>query len=592
MGKRRLSKLQREYREFFLCMLNEFEVRSPAELSYEGKREFFVRIREGWKVKKQELEKAVKPKPKPSRKKTYAKVKSARAPTIIQPKRRSQGKKEWIVPVEGEGATFGHIKTVRSEKNPNQTDDLTINYHPNQVFEQGQDYMYPVVTMPVEGALLKLPRLGRSESKGYKEQAFFEALDESLRDVELRCDLHLAIPYFNRPYEPDIVVVDRERNLYIDIEIDEPYDGYYRYPAHEEGKDDVRDRFFVESGWVVIRFTERQVHLHETECIRYVKDVLNSILYYQFEETSKCPLEPQWDYQQAVRWEKSQYREKYLGIDSFGKQERAKRIVVDVNEVERIEARLNRFQHRKSSLKQDNIAFEDETHTYHHPKDSTGNAHYISVTTLIDRFFPFDMNRFILGKSKREGVSEEVVLEEFLKSRDEAAEKGTYIHEQIERFLKGESHNGGSKEFSLFQKFYEEIVVRKSLVFIEAEKVVFLKEFNLAGTIDAVFKKPDSDEYVIVDWKRSKKLLVDGHPKKYGYGYALSELKHLDNSSYYKYALQQNLYKYMLEREYQMPVSSMNLIVLHDLFDDYYRVPIADMAKEVSILLESLNHKI
>ena len=592
MKKRTLSKLQREYREFFLSMLKEYEVRSPAELSYDQKREFFVGIREGWKVKKQAIARAAKPKPKPSRKKTYAKVRSARAPTVIQPKRRSPGKKDWIVPVEEEDATFGQIETVLSEANPDQTDELTINYHPTQFFEQGEDYTYPVVKMPSEGSFLKLPRMGRSESKGFKEQAFFEALHTSLRAVEVRCDLHLAIPHFNRPYEPDIVVVDQERNLYIDIEIDEPYDGYYRYPSHEARKDDLRDQFFVESGWVVIRFTERQVHLYEAECIQHIKDVLNSILHYEFEERSKCPSELQWDYQQAVRWEKSQYREKYLGIERFGKQVRPSKIVVDVDEIERIEHRLERSQHRKPALGQDNIAFEDETHTYYHRKNLTGNADYISVTTLIDRFFPFDIERFITRKSEKEGQSKTEVLEEFVRTRDEAAEKGTYIHKQIERFLKDEPYDGDSKEFSLFQKFYEEIVVRKGLLFVAAEKKVSLEELNLAGTVDAVFKKPDSDEYVVVDWKRSKKLVVDGHPKKFGYGYALSELNHLDNSSYYKYALQQNMYKHMLEKEGKNSVSSLNLIVLHDLFDDYYRIPIPDMRKEVSILLESMNHKV
>ena len=592
MKKRKLSRLQREYRDFFLSLLKEFGAQSPAHLSYEAKREFFVKIREGWKVKKQEIAKATKPKPQPSKKKTYTKVRSVRAPTVIQPKRRSPGIKDWFVPVEAEDVTFGHLQAVLSEVNPDQTDDLAIKYHPNQFFEQGEDCIYPVVKMPSEGSFLKLSRLGRSESKGFKEQAFFDALHASLKAVEVRCDLHLAIPHFNQPYEPDIVLVDRERNLYIDIEIDEPYDGYYRNPAHEKGKDDLRNQFFTESGWVVIRFTERQVHLYEAECIKHIEDVLNSILLYRFDERSKCPSEPQWDYQQAVRWEKSQYREKYLGIEGFGKQKRAKRIVVDINEVERIEGRLKRTQHRKTGLGQDNIAFEDETHTYYHEKNLTGSADYISVTTLINRFFPFDIERFITRKSEKEGKSKNEVLEEFLMTRDEAAEKGTYIHEQIEHFLKGEPHDSGSKEFSLFKKFYEEIVVRKGLLFVEAEKKILLEEFNLAGTVDAVFKKPDSDEYVVVDWKRSKKLVVDGHPKKYGYGYALSELQHLDNSSYYKYALQQNMYKYILEKEEKMSVSSLNLIVLHDLFDDYIRIPIADMGKEVSILLEALNHKI
>ena len=75
-------------------------------------------------------------------------------------------------------------------------------------------------------------------------------------------------------------------------------------------------------------------------------------------------------------------------------------------------------------------------------------------------------------------------------------------------------------------------------------------------------------------------MVIDGYPKKYGYGYALSELNHLDNSSYYKYALQQNIYKYILEHNYQMPISSMNLIVLHENFDRFYRVNLENMQKD------------
>src|SRR5690606_405337 len=146
-------------------------------------------------------------------------------------------------------------------------------------------------------------------------------------------------------------------------EIDEPYDGYYRFPTHEKEKDNTRDLFFIESGWVVIRFTERQVHLQERECIAYIKDVLNSIYSYRLEETSNCISEPQWDYQQAVRWEKHHYREKYLGIEKFNKQNTNTEIVVDIFESEGIEDNINRTKKIKSATPQDNIAFEDETHS-------------------------------------------------------------------------------------------------------------------------------------------------------------------------------------------------------------------------------------
>lgn len=591
MAKRNLSTLQLAYKEFFLALLAEYEVDSPAELGYEQKREFFNRIKKEWRVKKATLLSREVKKPVPSKKAQYAKLKVPKPSIPLEPK---VAYKKSISVVLNE-------EIIKSEANPEQTNDLRIGFNPNQFFEQGEEYVYPVVKMPQEGSFLKLPRSGRALGKGYKEDDFRSVITENVLGVDVLNDVHLTIPFYNRPYEPDIVLVDKELNLYVDIEIDEPYDGYYRYPTHEFSRDDngsiqkkdaTRDLFFTESGWVVIRFTERQVHLQEKECVDYIKDVLNSIRTYRLEETSGCISEKQWDYQQAVRWEKVHYREKYLGIEKFRKNLSKSEIIVDLDELEGIEENLSRTQQINESNLQDNIGFEEESHKYHHPKNTTGNADYVSVTTLIDRFFPFDMERFIKGKAKKEAISEAQVLREFEKNRDEAATKGTYLHEQIEHFLNGDEYDDSSKEFGLFMDFYREVVVSRGFEFVEAEKRVLLEKYNIAGTVDALFKKPGRNEYLIVDWKRSKKLVIDGHPKKYGYGYALSELNHIDNSSYYKYALQQNIYKYILENNYQMPISSMNLIVLHENFDEYYRINLANLDKEVSVIFESINHKI
>jgi hypothetical protein len=600
MAKRKLSILQKAYREFFLATLAEYDVSSPSQLTKANKSAFFTRIKEEWKVKKEALLKVSKVKRLTSKKEQYANVKVSRPSIAIEPvvktKRVSKVRKTKIALID-EHTT----EKIESKKNPGQTSDLKINFDPTPFFDQGDVYKYPVVKMPKQDAYLKLPRKGRAMGKGYKEQDFYKAIIAKIPEIDVAIDLHMAIPFYNKPYEPDIVLIDTSLNLYIDIEIDEPYDGYYRFPTHEfiedektgyVKKDDTRDLFFTESGWVVIKFTERQVHLQEEQCIALIQDVLNSIRDYKLEQISNCASESQWTYQQAVRWQKSNYREKYLGIEKFGKQNSTTEIVVDINDTEDIESQLNRTKKYQSVTPQENIAFEDETHKYHHAKDATGNAEYISVTTIIDRFFPFDMDRFIETKAKREERTEKDVLDEFLKNRDEAAEKGTFMHEQIEFFLKGEPYDGNSKEFSMFKQFYEEIVVAKGFEFVEAEKKILLEEFNVAGTVDALFKKPNKEEYLIVDWKRSKKLVVDGHPKTYGFGSASSELSHVDNSSYYKYALQQNIYKYILETKYDMPISSMNLIVLHENYDEYHRVSLVNMDKEVAIILNSINHKI
>jgi hypothetical protein len=591
MAKRKLSILQKAYKEFFLAMLDEYKVSSPAQLSKEQKIIFFTRIKTEWKVKKAKLLEVNTVKRTTSKKEQYAKIKVSRPSIAIEPvvktKRVSKVRKTNTAIIDENTA-----EKIVSKKNSEQTGDLKIKFNPNQFFEQAEVYEYPVVKMPKEGAFLKLPRIGRAMGKGYKEQDFHKAIVAGIPDIEVATDMHLSIPFYNRPYEPDIVVFDKTLNLYIDIEIDEPYDGYFRFPTHEEEKDDTRDLFFTESGWVVIKFTEQQVHLQAQQCIALIKDVLNSIRKYALEQSSNCVSESQWDYQESVHWQKSNYREKYLGIEKFGKHAVSTRIEVEIDDIDIIEANLNRTKKYQSVTPQENIAFEDETHKYHHPKDATGNAEYISVTTIIDRFFPFDMDRFIQTKAKREERTEEDVLEEFLKNRDEAAEQGTFMHEQIEFFLKGEPYDGNSKEFTMFKQFYEEIVLAKGFEFVEAEKKILLEEFNVAGTVDALFKKPNKEEYLIVDWKRSKKLVVDGHPITYGFGSATSELSHVDNSSYYKYALQQNMYKYILETKYDIPISSMNLIVLHENYDEYHRVPLVNMDKEVKIILNSINHKI
>jgi hypothetical protein len=605
MAKRELSALQGSYKSFFLFCLGQYEVDFPAQLTREQKIKFFTSVKEDWKWLKAELaereaiaklrEALTKQNEESAgereahrthiKKQGYAKINITKPIITLTPNTKSKGE----IPINsGEYIE----KQIVSKQNPEQTTDLQIKYHPNQFFEQEELYAYPVVKMPKEGSYLKLPRKGRALGKGFKEQAFYNAIVSSIPALEIDVDLHMAIPFYNRPYEPDIVLIDRLLNLYIDIEIDEPYEGYYRFPTHEIEKDDVRDLFFIESGWVVIRFTERQVHTQEKDCIAYIKDVLNSIYHYRLDESSNCISEPQWDYQTAVRWEKEHYREKYLSIENFGKQKTTLGVIVDVTEFESIEENLNRTKKFKTAFLQDNIAFEEETHKYHHPKDATGNAQYISVTTLIERFFPFDMNRFIQGKAKRDGLTEEEVLEEFLRNRDEAAEKGTYLHEQIENFLKGKDYDDTLKELKLFKKFYEEIIVVKGFQFVEAEKRILLDEYNVAGTVDALFKKPNKEEYIILDWKRSKKLVIDGNPRKFGYGYALSELSALDNSSYYKYALQQNIYKYILEQNYGLSISSLNLIVLHENYDNYYRVDLKVMNKEVKVILNSINHKI
>lgn len=616
MNERKLSELQKEYRAFFLGKMELYGINSPTQLTKEKKSKFFTEIKLDWakhKFEKQQL--------KESKKKSLTIVEepvevynetASISKEDIQTKKWTEHEHKTKQPGDNSQLSSDKKTTrpeeesikeiskqiIKSEPNQEQTVDLRILFNPNGHFAQEELYLYPVVKMPKSNTILKLPRNGRSNQKGYKENDFFNLLKQNITDIEMTNNVHMLIPNFNKPYEPDIVLFDKTLNLYIDIEIDEPYDGYYRYPTHfinledEIKQDSIRDLFFNESGWIVIRFTEKQVHCHAYECIDYVRNVLNSLYKRNFVNAPTCQKENQWDYNQCIQWQKIFYREKYLGIERFQKQYSYKEIEIDTTETESIENVILRTKKFKFDGWNSSIAFDEESHKYIHPKDETGNAEYISVTTLIERFFPFDLKRYIERKAEEENRTEEDVLDEYLLMRDEAAEKGTYLHNQIESFLKNDEFDSDSKEFELFLDFYNKEIKPRNLLFFDAERMIFSDKYNVAGTIDCLFKKENKDEYVMLDWKRSKKLIIDGRPRIFGYGYALSELSALDNSSFNRYCLQQNVYKYIAEKEYGMKISSMKLVVLHENYSDYHVVDVPTMKREVSIILNSLKVKI
>jgi len=484
---------------------------------------------------------------------------------------------------------------IQSKPNPEQTTDLSIKYSPNDFFHQEDPLRYPFVMMPKKNSLLKLPRNGRSNNKGYIEDEFAQKLLKKSLNISLSTDQHLTIPNFNQPYEPDIILFDKALNLFIDIEIDEPYDGYFRYPRHFrdaehilKGKDRVRDLFFTESGWLVIRFTEKQICTQSDECILYIEDVINSIKQNSKSAKSKMIEELQWDDKQCVRWEKDRHREQYLGIDSFDKVEERRQIIVGVEEEE---LPINRTEIITVQSQNSEVAFDEGSHIYTHPKDKTGNAAYISVTTLVDRFFPFDIEQYFERKAKDDNIPIEIIRAKFEKNRLEAAEKGTYLHEQIENFLNKVPYDAHFGEFNMFNLFYENEILKRGLDFVEAEKKIVFPEYNIAGTVDALFKKKNEDAYIILDWKRSKKLIIDGHPDKRGFSLQLDELADFNNCSYYKYLLQQNIYKYVLEKKYGMRISSMRLVVLHEKHDTYFLIKLPVITSVVETIFNSVNAK-
>ena len=78
----------------------------------------------------------------------------------------------------------------------------------------------------------------------------------------------------------DFILINNDYNLGVDIEIDEPYTLKTLEPVHvvEDQKYVVRDKLFLELGYIVIRFAEYQIVKYPDYCCLHIARVLNQFL--------------------------------------------------------------------------------------------------------------------------------------------------------------------------------------------------------------------------------------------------------------------------------------------------------------------------
>lgn len=194
-----------------------------------------------------------------------------------------------------------------------------IGYEPVSDFEQlTQPYYYPIVKMPFPNCKVLYPQEFKSKKRGVSERAFHSILLKAF-GKRIKRNLSLSFDGAKHDYEPDFAFVDPAYELFVDIEVDEPYSGISRKPMHYQGcYDQDRDRYFNQNGWLVIRFTEEQVVTQPLYCCHFIGKVLNLLITdYNFPEEKSEFLKviKQWTYEEAERLARDNFRESYLGIE-------------------------------------------------------------------------------------------------------------------------------------------------------------------------------------------------------------------------------------------------------------------------------------
>lgn len=235
-------------------------------------------------------------------------------------------------------------KTVKPEKEE-YSKEKYIGYKPINIFAQTEPLHYPYVLIPKPNSVIKFPRKGKRGRKGYKEEAFKLYLDKYFRsNFQVFDDRFILVKNSLNPFEPDFTLIDEKNdiNIFVDIEIDEPYEGINdiqkRKPTHFQYSDINRNNAFINRGWIVIRFAEIQVHKEAESCCKFIADVLRSINpnYIIPEPLAKYrKIEPlrQWTKEESEKWSTERYREKYLGIESFGTT-KENNLLTDISETE------------------------------------------------------------------------------------------------------------------------------------------------------------------------------------------------------------------------------------------------------------------
>lgn len=246
------------------------------------------------------------------------------------------------------------------------------------------------------------------------------------------------------------------------------------------------------------------------------------------------------------------------------------------------------------SFEQDNlITFEEESHKYF----VEGIGEMMPVSNVVGLFFPpFDDVYWSKRRCLGDVEAAERLRDEWKCQGALASQAGTFLHKQIENYINGVepetltcdlSYRGPharrrkklhlTREWKYFLAFNEDVKYTP----FRTEWRVYDAEATMAGTIDLLCSCPDGT-YEIYDWKRSSKIKpLDSNRWSNG----RNGLDHLSDTPYIHYCLQQNLYRYMLEKNYGMKISRMSLVVLHPDLANYRLIPIPRMDSEVETMI-------
>ena len=245
-------------------------------------------------------------------------------------------------------------------------------------------------------------------------------------------------------------------------------------------------------------------------------------------------------------------------------------------------ARVSTLRMRHPTCFDGHVDFFEDTHTY--VLKATQKNFPISVTGVVSKFFPvFDgpaiVERYwnlwstspktaygakileLRASGLDDAAIKQKIVEDWAAAKDEASDLGTKMHYLFQCALEnwwppGDLVEAFSTELELFNKWFPFFCESRNCTVFRSELMVFYAPNNVpvvAGCVDLVLRRtaPDGgDEFVLVDWKRSKKLISpqtrNNFPNnsKFGSG----PYDGFPDTPFEHYSAQLNIYAHLMER--------------------------------------------
>ncbi len=223
------------------------------------------------------------------------------------------------------------------------------------------------------------------------------------------------------------------------------------------------------------------------------------------------------------------------------------------------------------------ITLDETDHSYSLISDPT--IKFTSCTSFVKYFFePFDKigiaNNLVANHPKYFGMMPEELTEEW----NLKAEEGTYVHNEIDLYIKTGKKAQADKSILAINWLKDYIKANHQIL---SEVIIYSKDLQLAGTVDLLIYDNITNTFEIIDWKTSKKIERRSYKSKVGITNATSNLM---DCNFIHYSLQLSLYRYILEEYYNIPVSKTIIVHLNEVNaipheSNYYKNEIIEMLK-------------